>query len=412
MPATTKQVETIIKRGFDVQKAADAMVEPLGKKDVPTLPIGVSLSQLIPLDAIRVTGSNPRTHFDDEYIAELAASLKQVGLIEPLLVRPTPGPARVAVTFELVAGECRYRAAKLAGLGAVPCTVRQMDDRTMLEIQIVENLQRKNLDSIEEATAFMRLKTEFKQSVEAIAKRIGKSVRHVYARMQLLDLTGPVREALAKGDIKTETALEIARDPDLKRQAKSVAAVLEYQADVKKKLSVRAARKLRESIDPPRPPSQEKPKPEYRIFWSKRDDSWDIKVGPNWRIEHCEPTLFGVRSYLKSKGIDPSTVMVIDGFPHRTLAEHLARKPVQTSAKPAEADRPSDLGDAINRGKAIKLPPGANAVRVGYFREVVVLKCDLDTLKGAGLPCRVEFGKVPFQSRNRPNRGKFQVVKS
>jgi len=138
----------------------------------------------------------PRQEFDQETLAQLAESIKSQGVLQPLLVRPRPGGK-----YELIAGERRLLAAKLAGLSQVPVLVREVDDRAALEISLIENIQREDLDPLEEAGAYQRLMTEFEYTQEQVSRRVGKDRATVANILRLLNLPGPVKEELKSGRI-------------------------------------------------------------------------------------------------------------------------------------------------------------------------------------------------------------------
>jgi len=138
----------------------------------------------------------PRTRFDPERLAELAAAIKSQGIIEPLIVRFS---GRGGQHYELIAGERRLRAAKLAGLDRVPVILRELDDRGALEMALVENLAREDLNPVEEGRALARLAREFGQSHEEIAARIGKSRPYVSNAIRLLELPPAVLDMIGEG---------------------------------------------------------------------------------------------------------------------------------------------------------------------------------------------------------------------
>lgn len=190
----------------------------------------------LPVAAITPSPSNPRKHFDDAYIAELAESIKAHGLIQPITVRPLPldrhfefnrknVEAADHPAYELVVGECRWRAAKLAGLTEVPGFWRELDDKAVLEIQVIENLQRRDVHPIEEAEGYEQLMQRHGYKAEEIAAKIGKSKGYVYARLKLTALCPDAREAFFAGKLDASTALLIARIPGAtlqKRAAKEI----------------------------------------------------------------------------------------------------------------------------------------------------------------------------------------------
>src|SRR3990172_2986072 len=171
--------------------------------------LGKGLSALIPgidapgetpnlqveVDRIASNPSQPRRSFDEAKIDELAASVRDQGIIQPLLVR------RVGAGYELIAGERRLRAARKAGLREVPVIVREASNSETLQLALLENLQREDLNPIEEATAYQRLQEEFELSQEEIAQKVGKSRPAVANCMRLLLLPREVQQELAQGKL-------------------------------------------------------------------------------------------------------------------------------------------------------------------------------------------------------------------
>jgi ParB family chromosome partitioning protein len=155
----------------------------------------------VPLDEIAPSPYQPRTHFDQERLAELALGIKSQGIIEPLLVRLHSGAAPRREQYELVAGERRLRAARLAGLERVPVLLRDLDDRGALEMALVENLAREDLNPVEEGRALSRLHADFGQSHDEIAVRIGKSRPYVSNAIRLLELPELVLDLIASGKL-------------------------------------------------------------------------------------------------------------------------------------------------------------------------------------------------------------------
>lgn len=157
---------------------------------------------------IVLSKTNPRKHFNQDELRELAASIAEKGIIEPLIVRP-----KSKSQFELVVGERRYRAAAIAHVTDFPCVVRELSDQAAMDIQIIENLQRKDLTPLEEATAFRALikSQPDKHSAGSIAARVGKSASWVWDVMKLLDLVPEARKLLDEGRISVNHAIPIAR---------------------------------------------------------------------------------------------------------------------------------------------------------------------------------------------------------
>ena len=149
------------------------------------------------IDEIWRSPFQPRRWIDDEGIDELAASISSQGLLQPVVVRP-----RAAGGFELIAGERRWRAAQRAGLERVPVVVRDVDDRGALAMALIENVQREDLNPIEEAQGLERLRQEFELTQEQVAEAVGKSRPAVANLLRLLNLPEAVRELLAQGDLE------------------------------------------------------------------------------------------------------------------------------------------------------------------------------------------------------------------
>ncbi len=137
----------------------------------------------------------PRRRFDDERMGELVQSIREHGVVQPVLVR------RRGDKYELVAGERRWRAAEAAGLASIPAVIRDLDDREVVEVALIENLQREDLNAIEEAEAFERLGREFGLTQEQIAVRVGKSRAHIANTLRLLQLHTSVQDMVRSGGL-------------------------------------------------------------------------------------------------------------------------------------------------------------------------------------------------------------------
>jgi ParB family chromosome partitioning protein len=152
----------------------------------------------IPVDRIKPNARQPRAGFNEQPLAELEASIREHGVLQPVLVRPSPGAPS---TYELVAGERRWRAASAAGLRTVPAVVKAMDDRSALEAALVENLQREDLNPMERARAYRGLVEDFGLTQDTIARRVGRSQSSVANTIRLLALPGEVQASLEAGRI-------------------------------------------------------------------------------------------------------------------------------------------------------------------------------------------------------------------
>lgn len=159
-------------------------------------PASVQPVSSLPIDYLQRGLYQPRVDFSESRLAELAESIKQQGIIQPIVVRAI-GQNR----YEIIAGERRWRAAQLAGLGTVPVIVREIDDEAALAMALIENIQREDLNAIEEARALERLQHEFQLTHEQIAQAVGKSRAMVSNLLRLLELHLDVKTMLERGDI-------------------------------------------------------------------------------------------------------------------------------------------------------------------------------------------------------------------
>lgn len=187
----------------------------------------------IPVDAIRENRSQPRTRFDDQALDELAASIREHGLIQPIIVSED-----VSGGYELIAGERRWRAARRAGLREVPALVKSATPQQLLELALVENVQRADLNALEEGLAYQTLKDEFGLTDEMIAQRVGKSRVAVVNTRRLIKLIPPARQALLEGAISAGHGRALLRFEEADQQAVALELI------VRRDLSVREAERL------------------------------------------------------------------------------------------------------------------------------------------------------------------------
>jgi len=168
----------------------------------------------LPLGSMVPNRAQPRTHFDEAALAELAESLKQHGMVQPIVVR------KVGDQFEIIAGERRWRAARKAGLAMVPVVIKEVPDDKLLEIALVENIQRQELNPIEEATAYWQLGEHLRLTQEQVADRVGKSRPQVANTLRLLRLPAELKAEVAHGRLSTGHAKVLlgVSDPSLQEQ--------------------------------------------------------------------------------------------------------------------------------------------------------------------------------------------------
>lgn len=173
----------------DGKEAGDATA---ARKAADAAPVGISE---LPVSQLRPNPRQPRRDMDREGLEELAESMRSLGIVQPIIVRPVGGG------FEIIAGERRWRAAQLAGFTVVPVIVREASDTESLEIALVENVVRRQLNPVDEAYALQVLLEDLGSTQEALAARLGRSRPALTNKMRLLDLPGPVQELVASGDL-------------------------------------------------------------------------------------------------------------------------------------------------------------------------------------------------------------------
>ncbi len=168
--------------------------------------------RVVPVTSIQPNPHQPRSHMDSEKLAELAASISEHGLIQPLIVTARTGG------YTLIAGERRWRAAQLAGFQEIPVIVKETTPQEMLELAIIENIQRADLNAIEEAVAYRQLIDEFGLTQEAVADRVGKGRSTVANLLRILNLPEPVQQAVLDGELSGAHARELLRLPTPEKQ--------------------------------------------------------------------------------------------------------------------------------------------------------------------------------------------------
>lgn len=184
-----------------------------------------------PIESLVPNPNQPRRTFDQEALAALAASIGQKGIVQPLIVRPAP----VSGTYEIVAGERRWRAAQLAGLHQVPAIVRDYSDEEVLEVAIIENIQRADLNALEEAQAYRQLMDRFGHTQEKLALSLSRSRSHIANTLRLLSLPEAVQVMLRDGGLTAGHARALITAPDANKLASEV---------IRRGLSVRETERL------------------------------------------------------------------------------------------------------------------------------------------------------------------------
>lgn len=197
-----------------------------------------SAERTLPVDQIYPNPDQPRRTFDEQALDDLTASIAEKGIIQPLIVRQKDSDNG---SYEIVAGERRWRAAQRAQLHEVPVIVRDFDDVEVLEVAIIENIQRSDLNAIDEASGYKQLMEKFGRTQDEMGKALGKSRSHIANSVRLLTLPNSVQSLLADGRLSAGHARTLVGHPDADQLAAEI---------VKKGLSVRAAEKLAKTAKP------------------------------------------------------------------------------------------------------------------------------------------------------------------
>jgi ParB family chromosome partitioning protein len=185
------------------------------KEEVAPQQIGL---EEVPIEFIQPGKYQPRTYFAEESIAELSESIKAQGIIQPVVLRPIADDR-----YEIIAGERRWRAAQLAGMEKIPAVIRTVDDESAISMSLIENIQREDLNPLEEATALQRLIDDFQFTHQEVAEAVGKSRSAVTNTLRLIQLAQPVAEMLVAGDLEMGHAralltLEVTQQVEVAKQ--------------------------------------------------------------------------------------------------------------------------------------------------------------------------------------------------
>ena len=231
--------------------------------------------QVMKIDEVEPNRDQPRKNFDEDALLELSDSIKQFGVLQPLLVRKRKD------YYEIIAGERRWRAAKLAGVKEVPVIEKEYTDQEILEIGLIENIQRENLNPIEEAIAYKRLLEEFNLKQDEVAERVSKSRTAVTNSMRLLKLSDKVQQMIIDDMISTGHARALLAIDDPELQYTLANKIFD------EKLSVRETEKLVKEIKNPKKPKEKKPVANSFIYQD---------------LEEKMKSVFGTKVSIASKG--------------------------------------------------------------------------------------------------------------
>ncbi len=226
-------------KGLDSLIPENKSVKPAAKPEKAEEPVKTG-EQMLKINQVEPNREQPRKHFEEDALLELADSIKQYGVLQPLLVRKRKD------YYEIIAGERRWRAAKLAGVKEVPVIIKEYTEQQAVEIALIENIQRENLNPIEEAMAFKKLLTEFNLKQDEVAERVSKSRTAVTNSMRLLKLGEKVQQMIIDDMITTGHARALLAIDDEEQQYLLATKIFD------EKLSVRETEKLIKSLKNPK----------------------------------------------------------------------------------------------------------------------------------------------------------------
>jgi len=230
-------------------KGLEALIPSEGDAEEKGIRLGGPGYRELPIGAIKVNPYQPRDIFDEEMLSNLTASIREVGVLQPILVR-----TRDSESYEIIAGERRWRAAKRAGLKNIPAIIRDVEDLTSLEHALVENLHRQDLGPLEEAAAFQQLIDDFGLNQEAVGQRVGKSRSSIANSLRLLHLPSSVQNYLLSGDIsaghaRALLALTSRQDQDqlAQRIVKEALSVRDVEKIIREGLSIQKSKPIKKT---------------------------------------------------------------------------------------------------------------------------------------------------------------------
>ena len=232
----TASKENEVKFTAKVEKKTEPAVKVKNVKERTETPRQKKVPMMVKISMVEPNQNQPRKQFDEDALLELTESVKQYGILQPLLVSEKKD------YYEIIAGERRWRAAKLAGLKEVPVIVKEFSEQELVEISLIENIQREDLNAVEEAMAYKRLMDEFHLKQDEIADRVGKSRTTVTNSMRLLKLSAKVQQMLIDEMITAGHARAILAVSDMEKQESLAMRVFD------EKLSVRETEKLVKAV--------------------------------------------------------------------------------------------------------------------------------------------------------------------
>lgn len=262
-----KGLDSLIPKQSPAKTTAAPTAEPVVKTIVKKEEVKLRISEVEP------NREQPRKKFDEDALLELADSIRQFGVLQPLLVQKRDG------YYEIIAGERRWRAAKLAGLKEVPVVIKDFSEQQIVEISLIENIQREDLNPIEEALAYKRLLSEFKMKQDEVAERVSKSRTAVTNSVRLLKLDSRVQQMLIDEMISSGHARALLAIEDKELQYKIAMRVFD------EKLSVRDVERLMKSLQN-EAEKKEEPQPKNEFIYENLEEKMKALFGTKVSIKH------------------------------------------------------------------------------------------------------------------------------
>ncbi len=267
-----------VKKGVtnQVEKQPEKIIETVIEKVVETVVEEkiVYGEQLVKISLVEPNREQPRKQFEEDALIELSESIKQFGVLQPLLVLKKDD------YYEIIAGERRWRAAKLAGVKEIPVIIKDLTEQEVVEISLIENIQRENLNPIEEAMAYKKLFTEYNLKQDEIAERVSKSRTAITNTLRLLKLSDKVQQMIIDGMISTGHARALLAIEDQDNQYQLALRIFD------EKLSVREVEALIKSLKTPKKEKENKPQKENEFVYLNIEDKINQVLGTKVKVKH------------------------------------------------------------------------------------------------------------------------------
>lgn len=259
-----------------VEKEPEKIIETVIEKVIETV-IEEKIvygEQLVKISLVEPNREQPRKQFEEDSLIELSESIKQFGVLQPLLV------LKKDEYYEIIAGERRWRAAKLAGIKEIPVIVKNLTEQEVVEIALIENIQRENLNAIEEAMAYKKLLTEYSLKQDEIAERVSKSRTAITNTLRLLKLSDKVQQMIVDGMISTGHARALLAIENQENQYQLALRIFD------EKLSVREVEALIKSLKKPKKEKENKPQIENEFVYLDIEDKINQVLGTKVKVKH------------------------------------------------------------------------------------------------------------------------------